>query len=343
MADLTTPEGNLFTDDPTRAATPAFTEALARNRDALDRQRQAEIEAIKAMGGVPGRSAYEEAMHQGYVGTEAEWLASLEGPRGVSITDVSQPEPGVAEVSFSDGTTRTLTLPSGPAGHTPVLDWAGTALMIDGEPGPDLRGLPGTPGDDGHSPVLAWDGTRLVVDGVPGPDLKGEEGKPGEPGPPGDMGSTFLNGPGRPDQPGTTAGIVTGSEPVGTTYTSTDGAGVGAWVWRKRPTGWTVVDGDTGLRSIGGDVFIQRIRNVVYLTTGDAVPVGANITTIPSDWQPAQLDYQWLASRGGTTDISHLRLNRGAISRQGGGVNIRWSPSWVVSSAWPTTLPGSPA
>uniref|UniRef100_UPI001C12F6AF hypothetical protein n=1 Tax=Actinomyces faecalis TaxID=2722820 RepID=UPI001C12F6AF len=34
--------------------------------------------------------------------------------------------------------------------------------------------------------------------------------------------------------------------PVGSTYVSTDGAGVGAWVWRRRPTGWVVVDGDTG-------------------------------------------------------------------------------------------------
>uniref|UniRef100_UPI001C1324DF hypothetical protein n=1 Tax=Actinomyces faecalis TaxID=2722820 RepID=UPI001C1324DF len=38
--------------------------------------------------------------------------------------------------------------------------------------------------------------------------------------------------------------------PVGSTYVSTDGAGVGAWVWRRRPTGWVVVDGDTGWRDV---------------------------------------------------------------------------------------------
>lgn len=33
-------------------------------------------------GGIPGRSAYEEAVAKGFVGTEAEWLASLKGERG---------------------------------------------------------------------------------------------------------------------------------------------------------------------------------------------------------------------------------------------------------------------
>ena len=119
---------------------------------------------------------------------------------------------------------------------------------------------------------------------------------------------------------------------------------MGAWVWRKRPTGWQVTDGDTGLRSIGGDVFIQRIRNVVYLTTGQDVPVSENVAILPSDWWPVQLDYQWAAARGGTTNISYLRLNRGGISRYGSQANTRWNSSWVVTSAWPSApLPGTPA
>ena len=43
-----------------------------------------------------------------------------------------------------------------------------------------------------------------------------------------------IVGPGRPDVPSTTEGRITGTEPVGTEYRSTDGAGVGAWVWQKR-------------------------------------------------------------------------------------------------------------
>jgi hypothetical protein len=34
----------------------------------------------------------------------------------------------------------------------------------------------GTPGDDGHTPVLTWSGTRLVIDGEIGPDLQGPPG-----------------------------------------------------------------------------------------------------------------------------------------------------------------------
>ena len=33
------------------------------------------------LGRVVGRSAYEEAVRQGYVGNEQEWLASLHGAR----------------------------------------------------------------------------------------------------------------------------------------------------------------------------------------------------------------------------------------------------------------------
>lgn len=39
--------------------------------------------------------------------------------------------------------------------------------------GIDLEALRGEPG---RTPVFEWDGTRLVIDGVPGPDLKGEPG-----------------------------------------------------------------------------------------------------------------------------------------------------------------------
>ena len=44
---------------------------------------QAQVDAIgTGGGGANGASAYEVAVANGFVGTEAEWLASLEGPTG---------------------------------------------------------------------------------------------------------------------------------------------------------------------------------------------------------------------------------------------------------------------
>ena len=181
--------------------------------------------------------------------------------------------------------------------------------------------------------------------------VEGPEGKASTvPGPPGAVptaSSYLIVGPGRPDQPSTTAGAIPSPDttPVGARYESIDEAGVGARTWRKVAGGkWIVTNGDTGLRSIGGDVFIQRINNVVYLTTGENVPVGDNVATIPSDWWPVQPDYQWVSARGGTNITVFLRLFRGSLHRIGVAPNARWNPSWVVTSAWPTApLPGTPA
>ena len=107
-----------------------------------------------------------------------------------------------------------------------------------------------------------------ITFGIP----RGRTGAPGT----GSGGShpLLLSGPGRPDVPTTTGGIITGSEAVGTEYRSTDGAGVGAWVWMKRPTGWVVTDGDTGWRDVTGEstikafdpgtLYMRRLRETVY-------------------------------------------------------------------------------
>ena len=248
----------------------------------------------------------------------------------------------------------------GDDGHTPALSWQGTALTVDGVPGPDLRGPAGDDGDPGPAPSLkigtVTSGTTpaATIKGT-SPDLtldlvlaKGDPGTKGDTGAPGVVSSAssyVIVGPGRPDVPSTTAGTITGNEPVGARYESTDEAGVGARTWRKVAGGkWIVTNGDTGLRSIGGDVFIQRINNVVYLTTGENVPVGDNVATIPSDWRPVQPDYQWVSARGGTSFTTFLRLSQGSLHRISAAPNARWNPSWVVTSAWPTApLPGNPA
>lgn len=90
--------------------------------------------------------------------------------------------------------------------------------------------------------------------------------------------STIITGNGRPDKLETTSGKITGRELNGTFYSSTDGAGVGAYLWQKRNNKWDIVAGDTGNRIIrsainikSGSVYLQRINNLVICSfTGGA-------------------------------------------------------------------------
>lgn len=96
--------------------------------------------------------------------------------------------------------------------------------------------------------------------------------------------STIITGNGRPDKPETTRFIVTspdglgsyenkikGNEPNGTFYNSTDGAGVGAYLWQKQKGKWNVISADTGVRRItqgvanikSGYVSLRRVNNIV--------------------------------------------------------------------------------
>ena len=151
-------------------------------------------------------------------------------------------------VTLTNGSVSRFPLPEGVPGPAPEISWIGTSLVVDDQPPVDLKGAKG---DNGDPPETSWAGTSLVVDDLPPVDLKGAKGDPGNP-------STYLIvGPGRPDTPATTGGIITGSEPVGAEYRSTNGAGVGAWAWMKRPTGWAVTDGDTGWRQFD-ELFSSR-------------------------------------------------------------------------------------
>ena len=82
--------------------------------------------------------------------------------------------------------------------------------------------------------------------------------------------STIITGNGRPDKPDTTNGKITGREPNGTFYSSTDGAGVGAYLWQKQKNKWNVISGDTGPRRIStsvnikeGGIYLRRVNNTV--------------------------------------------------------------------------------
>lgn len=83
--------------------------------------------------------------------------------------------------------------------------------------------------------------------------------------------STIITGNGRPDKPDTTDGKITGREPNGSFYHSTNGAGVGAYLWQKQNNKWIVISGDTGPRRMGnssvnikeGAIYLRRMNNRV--------------------------------------------------------------------------------
>ena len=83
--------------------------------------------------------------------------------------------------------------------------------------------------------------------------------------------SMIITGDGRPDKPETTGGKVTGREPNGTFYNSTNGANVGAFLWQKQNNKWVVISGDTGSRRMSnlsvnikeGAIYLRRMNNRV--------------------------------------------------------------------------------
>lgn len=83
--------------------------------------------------------------------------------------------------------------------------------------------------------------------------------------------SMIITGVGRPDKFETTQGKITGREPNGTFYSSTNGAGVGAYLWQKQNNKWVVISGDTGSRRMTRDsvnikegaIHLRRVNNTV--------------------------------------------------------------------------------
>ena len=83
--------------------------------------------------------------------------------------------------------------------------------------------------------------------------------------------SSIITGNGRPDKPETTSGKIKGNEPNGTFYNSTNGAGVGAFLWQKQNNKWVVISADTGERRMSktsvnikeGDIYLRRVNNMV--------------------------------------------------------------------------------
>ena len=123
---------------------------------ALGAARKYTDEAIEGAGGLQGKSAYQIAVDNGFVGTESEWLESLKGADG---------DPGP-------------TGPQGPAGET------GPA----GATGADGKSAYEVAVDEGYAGTEAEWLASLV-----GP--QGPKGDTGPQGPKGDTGETGATGP----------------------------------------------------------------------------------------------------------------------------------------------------
>lgn len=120
-------------------------------------------------------------------------------------------------------------------------------------------------------PATVHDGDVLIRNGneVTGIPQDTFQGPPGPPGPPGDVGATGQpstltgTGPGRPDIFSTldaSGRAWVQSAPVGALWSSTDGAGVGAWQWQRTPKGWRVTYGMTPFISFQ-DNLLALLRN----------------------------------------------------------------------------------
>ena len=116
---------------------------------------------------------------------------------------------------------------------------------------------------------MAWSKTGNIR----GPQgATGPQGPVGAPGALANASSYILVGPGRPDRPATTNGVITGKEPVGAEYRSTDGAGEGLFDWMKRPTGWEIagVGSGSGIKEVSGTVTLDMSGAPIreFYTTG---------------------------------------------------------------------------
>ena len=325
-------------------------------------------------------------------------LAGDDGEDGVGIEAVTL-DGTTLRFSLSDGTAQAVDAAAlrGKDGHTPDLSWDGTRLVVDGVPGPDLKGAEGhTPVPAWQGTALSWDGGEAVdLQGVDGktptikigsvtsgttpsatitgtsPDLtlglvlpKGDPGTKGDPGAPGVVSSAssyVIVGPGRPDVPSTTAGTITGAEPVGAEYRSTDGAQVGAYVWMKRPGNrWEVISGDTGWRDItalqtnpaptSGRLIVRRVGGSISAGFEDlkwATGSGGTraMLTFPSGFAANAKYMGALYGASVNTWGYSFRTDWPEIwPTSAGDIWLRDYRQWSTAQPWPTApLPGSPA
>ena len=150
-----------------------------------------------------GYSAYEVAVNNGFVGTQAAWLESLvgaTGPQGVPGVQGPQGPRGSQGLPGLDGEDSTVPGPAGPEGPQGPQGPKGDTGADSTVPGP--AGPAGPQGETGPTGPQGADSTVPGPEGPVGPTgpagpkgdqglqgIQGETGPTGEPGPKGDTGA----------------------------------------------------------------------------------------------------------------------------------------------------------
>ena len=160
--------------------------------------------AIQGPKGDDGKSAYQIAVDEGYVGTESEWLASLKGDKGETGPQGPKGDKGVdGTMSFTDLTEEQRESLRGPQGEQgPKGETGEQGPKGDkGETGPQGpkgdKGDTGAQGPKGDKGDKGADGTMTFADLTEDQkeSLRGPQGIQGEQGPKGDKGDTGAQGP----------------------------------------------------------------------------------------------------------------------------------------------------
>lgn len=309
--------------------------------------------------GIPERGDVTLADVVGEVVPEGIVTRGEQGPPGASVTGAVDNGDQTVSFTLSDGTeTDPVTIPPGPQGERGAEGPEGP----EGPQGPQgIQGEAGPKGDKGDRGEQGIKGDTGPASTVPGPA-----------GPPGQVltpESMLVVGPGRPDAP-TTTGMTSAALaalPVGCEYRSTDGASVGAWVWSKRPSGWVVIDGDTGWLSIslgtpysaGATIRVRRTTELVYAahgtpeafatwnpgiakTTGVSIDkVWTGTASFMPDRRAIALIFNggtgaavgavgWSTEAGGFVGLTHTAASGMVFELQA-----------ACTRAWPTALPGT--
>ena len=183
-------------------------------------------------------------------------------------------------------------------------------------------------------------------------------------------------GPGDPRTPATTAGQITGTEPNGCSYRSTDGGGVGGYLWVKRGGVWVCEVLDTGTRNIAslldttnweldptaGFLNLSRVNDEVRiagrlrrLTPGSRVGPSSHflLSALPVGFRRPSLHYTPFASSARSLSYIGVLSSESTIERPilsfplgtpiwAVGDSVSFSGTYSVGSEpAPTTRPGT--
>ena len=134
-----------------------------------------EVEELKEMGGKEGKSAYQIAVENGFLGTKEQWLASLIGPQG----DDGQPGKdgvGISKVEINTENHLVITLTDGNVKDLGKVVGENGVNGEDGKDGISISSVEKT--EDGRLIIYYSDNTHIDLGNIIGP--QGPQGPAGE-------------------------------------------------------------------------------------------------------------------------------------------------------------------